>query len=131
MWYRAPLSEPTKEDINFVEDAGAARRRRERRLRQWLRHERFTVAAALSEACHHTMSQSSRQKKVVEAEKHSAPRGGNEVRPAFGDRRQQRNRSLISSCRRSLRGMTLCFGVPVLQASADVVGVHALMPKQR
>ena len=34
-------------------DAGFARRRRERRLRSWLRHERMTVAAELSEALHH------------------------------------------------------------------------------
>ena len=34
--------------------AGAARRRRERRLRSWLQHERVTVAMALAEASHHT-----------------------------------------------------------------------------
>ena len=33
---------------------GAARRRRERRLRSWLKHERMTVAVALAEASHHT-----------------------------------------------------------------------------
>ena len=32
---------------------GAAKRRRERRLRQWHRHERMTVAMALAEATHH------------------------------------------------------------------------------
>ena len=32
---------------------GAAKRRRERRLRQWQRHERMTVAMALAEATHH------------------------------------------------------------------------------
>ena len=32
----------------------SARRRRERRLRSWLRHERMTVAAALAEALHHS-----------------------------------------------------------------------------
>ena len=36
------------------EHAGAARRRRERRLRQFLRHERLTVAMVLSEKKHHT-----------------------------------------------------------------------------
>ena len=35
-------------------DAGSARRRRERRLRSWLRHERMTVAAELSAALHHS-----------------------------------------------------------------------------
>ena len=34
--------------------AGAARRRRERRLRSWLKHERMTVAMALAEASHNT-----------------------------------------------------------------------------
>ena len=33
---------------------GAAKRRRERRLRSWLRHERMTVAMALAEVTHHT-----------------------------------------------------------------------------
>ena len=35
------------------EHAGAARRRRERRLRQFLRHERLSVAMALAEFTHH------------------------------------------------------------------------------
>ena len=35
-------------------DAGSARRRRDRRLRSWLRHERMTVAAELSAALHHS-----------------------------------------------------------------------------
>ena len=37
-----------------VARTGAARRRRERRLRSWLRHERLTVAAELSAALHHS-----------------------------------------------------------------------------
>ena len=32
---------------------GAAMRRRQRRLRSWLRHERMTVAMALAESTHH------------------------------------------------------------------------------
>ena len=35
-------------------EVGSARRRRERRLWSWLRHERMTVAAALAEALHHS-----------------------------------------------------------------------------
>ena len=35
-------------------DTGAARRRRERRLRSMLRHERMTVAMALAEFSHHS-----------------------------------------------------------------------------
>ena len=33
---------------------GSARRRRERRLRSWWRHERMSIAAALVEATHHS-----------------------------------------------------------------------------
>ena len=41
-------------DVMDVDSArGAARRRRERRLRQFLRHERLTVAMVLSEKKHH------------------------------------------------------------------------------
>ena len=36
-----------------AEDAGTAKRRRERRLRQFLRHERLSVAMALAESTHH------------------------------------------------------------------------------
>ena len=36
-----------------VEHAGAARRRRERRLRQFMKHERLTVAMLLAEMNHH------------------------------------------------------------------------------
>ena len=35
-------------------DAGSARRRRERRLRLWLRHERMTVRMELTAAQHHS-----------------------------------------------------------------------------
>ena len=57
--------------VQAAEHVSAARRRRERRLRQWLRHERM----ALTEACHHTMSKPALMIKVVEAEKYSAPSG--------------------------------------------------------
>ena len=35
-------------------ETGSAMRRRQRRLRSWLRHERMTVAMALAESTHHT-----------------------------------------------------------------------------
>ena len=61
---RGPLSEPTKEDMPSVAHAaGAAKRRRERRLRQFLRHERLTVAMLLAES-----------------QNHAAPRGQNKAR---------------------------------------------------
>ena len=37
----------------MAEHAEAAMRRRQRRLRQWLRHERLSVAMALAESNHH------------------------------------------------------------------------------
>ena len=40
----------------MAEHAGAAMRRRQRRLRQWLRHERLSVAMALAEMNHHAAS---------------------------------------------------------------------------
>ena len=49
------------------ERVGAAKRRRERRLRSWAKHERMTVAMALVENLHH-----SRQK--VEGGEHDGPR---------------------------------------------------------
>ena len=48
--------------------SGAAKRRRERRLRQWHRHERLTVQMALCEALHHAAPQ-------VERGENSVPRG--------------------------------------------------------
>ena len=46
--------------------AGAARRRRERRLRSWLKHERMTVAMALAEASHHTAPRGQRTARARE-----------------------------------------------------------------
>ena len=45
-------------------DAGAARRRRERQLRTWAKHERLSVAMALAVAVHHSAGPST--KKVME-----------------------------------------------------------------
>ena len=39
--------------VAVSDHAGAAKRRRERRLRSWLRHERMTVAMELASALHH------------------------------------------------------------------------------
>ena len=52
---------------------GSAKRRRERRLRQWLRHERMTVAMALAEAQHHAAPR--RQKPASAITVNDAPRG--------------------------------------------------------
>ena len=53
--------------------AGAARRRRERRLRQFLRHERLTVAMALAEAQHQIAPR--RPKPASAITVNDAPRG--------------------------------------------------------
>ena len=67
-----------------VRGAGSARRRRERRLRCMLRHERQTVAMALAEQLHHSANrverdaalrrQTTRASEVEERELHDAPR---------------------------------------------------------
>ena len=72
MWMmRGPLSEPAKEDMSSVAHATAAARRRQRRLRQFLRHERLTVAMLLAERDHHTAPRGQKQ-----------ARSGEEVRVA-------------------------------------------------
>ena len=55
-------------------DSGAAKRRRERRLRSWLKHERQTVRMALAEALHHSSgtSPSKRDTRVVEGARNDA-----------------------------------------------------------
>ena len=71
-------------------DAGAARRRRKRRLRSWAKHERLSVAMALAQALHQSSAPST--KKVVERreehqeaeyETHNAPRGQNTPPPGM------------------------------------------------
>ena len=41
-------------DLSEQPSSGAAQRRRQRRLRSWLRHERMAVAVALAESTHHS-----------------------------------------------------------------------------
>ena len=52
---------------------GSALRRRQRRLRQWLRHERMTVAMALAAATQHAAPR--RQKPASAITENDAPRG--------------------------------------------------------
>ena len=61
--------------------AGAAKRRRERRLRSWLQHERMTVAMVLSEALHHSAQK-------VEVATHDALRGLKADRTREGEVRE-------------------------------------------
>ena len=54
--------------------AGAAMRRRQRRLRSMLRHERQSIAMALAERLHHSANVTGLKHKE-EVEQHAAPRG--------------------------------------------------------
>ena len=60
-----------------VDGEGAARRRRQRRLRSWLKHERQSVAMALAEYTHHASRGQTRARAREEAgsETYYAPRG--------------------------------------------------------
>ena len=69
---------PNPADGSFAErvSTGSARRRRERRLRSMLRHERMSVAMALAEKLHHSACRSVPLKEeLVEHEMYNAPRG--------------------------------------------------------
>ena len=73
-------------------DSGAAKRRRERRLRSWLKHERQTVRMALAEALHHSSgtTPSKRDTRVVEGAKYGALRGQKTVtRAGEGEVREE------------------------------------------
>ena len=54
--------------------AGAAKRRRDRRLRAWHRHVRTTVAMELATALHHSAQRVEVPREGVEGEQHYAPR---------------------------------------------------------
>ena len=74
---------------------GAALRRRERRLRSWLRHERQTVAMVLAEACHHSSGTLPRRPRRARR-----PAGTEDVQDSWcepqggGSARQRRERRL-------------------------------------
>ena len=51
-----------------VDGEGAARRRRQRRLRSWLKHERQSVAMALAEYTHHASRGQTRARAREEVE---------------------------------------------------------------
>ena len=61
--------------------ASAAKRRRERRLRSWWRHERMSIACALAEALHHSSGTkpSTCDTRVAEGATNDATRGQNTV----------------------------------------------------
>ena len=77
-----------------VEHAGAAKRRRERRLRQWLRHERMTVAMAVAEATHHLAPLRQRTSTSIWEVEEQATHDGLRARSSTGGRGQASSRSL-------------------------------------
>ena len=64
-----------------VEHAGAAMRRRQRRLRQWHRHERMTVAMALAEATHHAAPRGPKTARAGEGVEHEQHDGLRALKP--------------------------------------------------
>ena len=56
----SPMCETSAVDMMNVDGAGAAKRRRERRLRSWMRHEQMTVAAEFAAALHHSCGEARR-----------------------------------------------------------------------
>ena len=64
-----------------VEHAGAAMRRRQRRLRQWHRHERMTVAMALAEATHHAAPRGPKTARAGEGVEHEQHVGLRALKP--------------------------------------------------
>ena len=71
---RAPAVAMSAAHVERV--TGSARRRRERRLRSMLRHERMSVAMALAERLHHSACRSvPLRKELVEHVQDNAPRG--------------------------------------------------------
>ena len=85
-----------------AEHVGAAKRRRERRLRQWHRHERMTVAVALAEATHHVAP---RRPKTARAESYARRPTETEDTPSRGSGR-------ASSRSPGRRGVTAACGTP-------------------
>ena len=67
---------------------GAAKRRRERRLRQWQRHERMTVAMALAQATHHAAPRRQKPVSAIREEVEHATHNGlrTQKTPAPGER---------------------------------------------
>ena len=123
-----------------VDGAGAAKRRRERRLRSWWRHERMSIACALAEALHHSSGAPKYDKRVVEDAKHGAVRGqttATTVREAtgmqyftFDDEGKpvagERFRPMVKDLRRiRVHVEEPSLDVPVLQMVEQPVDVHS------
>ena len=68
-----------------VDGEGAARRRRQRRLRSWLKHERQSVAMALAQYTHHASRGQTRARAREEAGERDVLRPKGTEDPASGD----------------------------------------------
>ena len=91
------------------QSSGVARRRRERRLRSMLRHERMTVAMALAESTHHSSRGQDGQGRGVgaRAELHGEdPEAPHTPAGALQPRRRARRGACQHLCLRSLAGRT-------------------------
>ena len=93
--------------------AGAACRRRERRLRSWLKHERMTVAMALAESTHHTAprgQRTARAREWVRDEVHG--RVPEEPTPRSAARGTSASTTMIACRSSGARGRTGCLPCP-------------------
>ena len=104
-------------DLSEQPGSGAAQRRRQRRLRSWLRHERMTVAMALAESTHH----SSRGQKTAMARV-----WGREMNYTATIQDPPHTSQSSSACTKSLapRGLT---GSPVPQTAEQLVEAPNVM----
>ena len=71
----------------MAEHAGAAMRRRQRRLRQWLRHERLSVAMALAETNHHAAPRGQTKARAREGVEHVLYEGLRAQKPPLPGKR--------------------------------------------
>ena len=97
--------------MDFEHATGSALRRRQRRLRQWLRHERMTVAMALAEASHHAAPR--RLKPASAITVNDAPRGQENADAEYFELRSEEESGV---CEEDAAGSAL--GAPATGAGA-------------
>ena len=120
----------------MAEHAGAAKRRLERRLRQWLRHDRMSVAIFLAESNHHAARRGhklARKREEVEHVQHEAPRRQEPplagLRPGILTERgpQRSDRSLRHSSEDALPTLSLPILAGVSGEAVDSSSLQFLM----
>ena len=101
-----------------VDRAGSAKRRRERQLRSWLRHEQQTVVMALAEKLHHSAQREVEPHNVPPEPTKASAREG-EVREECDILREEKLRTSVRGCRAAAQAgrprlpvwVTSCAGV--------------------